>query len=93
MMSCLKYGKPIVATHRGMFAEILKNGVHGYLIDPEQPPATFAHAIIRFMTNPELAELMGAEVRQLVDRIPTWEDIARSTMRVYWDTRERWYIK
>ena len=76
-----------------MFAEILKNDIHGYLIDPGQPPKAFTDAITRVMTDPELAELMGAEVGRLVDRLPTWEDIARSTVKVYWDTRERWYLK
>jgi glycosyltransferase involved in cell wall biosynthesis len=90
LMSCLKYGKPVVASRLGMFAEILKDGVHGYLIDRGCPPAAFTGAIARIATAPALAEVMGGEVRRLTDRLPTWIDIARATMALYRDTRQRW---
>lgn len=93
MMSCLKHGKPIIATRIGVFAEILEEDVHGFLIDPGRPPEAFTDAIARIMTDPTLADRMGAAVGRLVERLPRWEDIALSTMKVYRDIRERWLSK
>jgi glycosyltransferase involved in cell wall biosynthesis len=93
MMSCLKYGKPVIASRIGTFAEILKDGVHGYLIDPGRPAAAFADAITRIVASPDLAEAMGGEVGRLTDRLPSWIDIARATMALYRDTRQRWLAR
>jgi glycosyltransferase involved in cell wall biosynthesis len=92
-MSCLKYGKPVIATRIGMFGEILQHGTHGYLIDPGQPAEAFTTAIADLMTDPELAYMMGMEVGRLMNTLPSWLDIARSTMNIYSEARDRWRKK
>jgi glycosyltransferase involved in cell wall biosynthesis len=93
-MSCLKYGKPIVASRIGSFAEILKDGVHGYLIEqshsPQKMSVALGLAIERVMTDLALSDAMGKAVRKLAGELPTWHDIAKSTIETYWETRERW---
>jgi glycosyltransferase involved in cell wall biosynthesis len=89
-MSCLKYGKPVIATRIGMFGEVLQHGTHGYLIDPDEPAEAFTTAIADLMTHPERASMMGMEVGRLMNTLPSWQDIARSTMKVYSDARDRW---
>jgi glycosyltransferase involved in cell wall biosynthesis len=93
-MSCLKYGKPIVASRVGVFAEILEDGVHGYLIDQsaslQKMTRALTLAIERVMTNHELADAMGEAVRKLAGELPSWEDIAKSTIETYWEAWERW---
>lgn len=90
LMSCLGYSKPVVAARIGTFGEILKDQVHGYLIDRDEPPRAFTDAIHRIMTDTARAELMGAAVGRLTDRLPAWNDIALSTMKMYGGLRERW---
>jgi glycosyltransferase involved in cell wall biosynthesis len=92
-MSCLKYGKPVIATRIGMFGEVLQHGTHGYLIDPDQPVEAFTTAIADLMTDPELAHMMGTEVGRLMSTLPSWLDIARSTMNIYSEARDRWRKK
>jgi glycosyltransferase involved in cell wall biosynthesis len=93
-MSCLKYGKPVVASRLGMFAAILKDGVHGYLIDQVQSEwnaiQALASAIERIITDRQLADAMGRAVIKLADEIPSWEDIAKSTMEIYRQVWEQW---
>jgi len=91
MMSCLRYGKPIIAARIGMFGEILEHHVHGFLIDPGQPPEAYTDAIRRVMTDTARAKLMGIAVSRLADRLPGWDDIALSTIKMYEGLRERWY--
>jgi glycosyltransferase involved in cell wall biosynthesis len=92
-MSCLKYGKPVIATRTGVFGEVLQDGTHGYLIDPGQPAEAFTAAIADLMIDPELARRMGTEVGQLMNTLPSWPSIARSTMNVYSEARGRWRKK
>jgi glycosyltransferase involved in cell wall biosynthesis len=92
-MSCLKYGKPVIATRIGMFREVLQHGVHGYLIDLGQPAEAFTTAIANLMTDPELASRMGREVGHLMNAFPSWRGIARSTTNIYSEARHRWQKK
>jgi glycosyltransferase involved in cell wall biosynthesis len=89
-MACLKYGKPVIATRIGMFRDVLQHGVHGYLIDQGQPAMAFTTAIADLMSNPELAHRMGMAVGRLTNSLPSWPSIARSTMNVYAEARDRW---
>lgn len=89
-MSCLKYGKPVIATRIGAFREVLQGGVHGYLIDVGQPAEAFTAAIADLMRDPELARRMGMEVSRLMNALPSWLDIARMTTNIYSEARDRW---
>jgi glycosyltransferase involved in cell wall biosynthesis len=89
-MSCLKYGKPVIATRIGMFREVLRHGIHGYLIDLGQPAEAFTTAIAHLMTEPRLARRMGSEVGRLINTLPSWLSIARLTTNIYAQARERW---
>ena len=89
-MSCLKYGKPVIATRIGMFQEVLQDGIHGYLIDLDQPSEAFTTAIADVMADPALACRMGSEVGRLMNALPSWPGIARLTRNIYSEARERW---
>jgi glycosyltransferase involved in cell wall biosynthesis len=77
-----------------VFAEILEDGVHGYLIDHSAPLQEMTRgltlAIERVMTDHKLADAMGKAVRKLAGELPSWEDIAKSTIETYWEAWERW---
>jgi glycosyltransferase involved in cell wall biosynthesis len=89
-MSCLRYAKPMIATRIGMFDEILQHGTHGYLIEASRSAEALADAIETLVRDPELAHRMGMAVGRLVDTLPSWLSIARSTLNVYSAARENW---
>ena len=60
-------GLPVVAVAEGGVRETIKDGVNGFLVDPE--PAAIARAATRLLQNPDLARQIGqqaaAHVRQV----------------------------
>lgn len=82
LMVALSVGRPIVASRIGLFAEILKDGVHGYLI-PQEDPAALAEALTKLATNPDLRQKMSAEVHNLGNATPSWTDIGATTTALY----------
>ncbi|WP_164932787.1 glycosyltransferase family 4 protein [Halorubrum amylolyticum] len=82
LLTAVQYETPIVATDIAGFAEVLTDGEHGFLIQPDAP-AALGDAMYRVLTDPELAEQMGEKVTELAESIPTWEAIAHTTCEVY----------
>jgi len=82
LATALTHGKPIVATRIGGFADILQDGVHGYLVDPEDP-SSMAVALENILTNEKKARVMGAAVRQLAHGMWSWDMVAQETVRLY----------
>jgi len=82
LMTALAFGKPIIASKIGGFAEVLKNGVHGYLVEPGDVDG-LAKALQGILSRPELAQQMGKAVEELAGGELSWDSIAKRTMRVY----------
>lgn len=69
-------GRPVVATRAGGTPEIVVDGVTGLLVD-RGDVAGFADATVRALTEPGLAERLGAAGRESVERfLTTPEDFA-----------------
>jgi glycosyltransferase involved in cell wall biosynthesis len=86
LMSCLPYGKPIIASEIGAFQKLLLDGAHGRTVPPDDPDA-LAEAIASLVANPAMLETCGRNVMLLSGRIPTWDKIAEETMELYENTR------
>lgn len=82
LFAALRQGRPIVASALGSFAELLDDGVHGYLVKPEDPRA-LSHALARLIVDPQKREEMGHAVSILGEAIPSWDQIARATTDLY----------
>lgn len=82
LMSCLPYGKPVIASEIGAFAKLIQDGVHGRLV-PVGDPAALAGAIIDLVSDPALRARYGANVATLTDAIPPWSEIAQRTIAIY----------
>jgi glycosyltransferase involved in cell wall biosynthesis len=54
------YGKPVVAGDAGGAVDAVADGVSGMLVDPTDPAAV-ADALVRLITDPELAQRLGAQ--------------------------------
>lgn len=84
LMAVLPYGKPIVASRVGGFAEILEDGVHGYLVDPGDS-AGFAEAMVGILGDSERRQSMSESVSRLANQWPSWDAIGKQTMEIYQD--------
>jgi glycosyltransferase involved in cell wall biosynthesis len=77
-------GRPIVASRLGSFAEMLRDGVHGRLVAPDDA-AALTQALEALLNDRHAASACAAEVRALATDVPDWDDIARRTLTIYQD--------
>jgi glycosyltransferase involved in cell wall biosynthesis len=82
LMVALRYGKPIIASGIGAFAELLRDGEHGRLVPPENVPA-LRDALAELLADPVRAAAMGEKVRGIAGGIPNWPEIADATLALY----------
>jgi glycosyltransferase involved in cell wall biosynthesis len=80
-------GRPIVASAIGSFAELLRDGVHGRLVPPADAPA-LRRAMSDMLQDRAHAAACARAVADLSGTLPQWDDIARSTLRVYREAAE-----
>jgi glycosyltransferase involved in cell wall biosynthesis len=88
LMLAIAAGRAIVASNIGLFGELLKDGVHGALVRPNEP-SELAAALAPLIGD--RGRLRNAEqaVRDLADDIPDWQKIARMTEAIYRRESER----
>ena len=82
LSTALQYGIPIVASRIGGFAEMLEDGVHGHLVEPENPSA-LAEGLEAILSDPIKARDMGEAVRGLAQKWVSWDDVAEQTVLIY----------
>lgn len=63
----MSVGKPVVAVGRAGPAEIIRDGVDGVLVEPDDAEAV-ARAVVGVLTSPGLAARLGAEARKRITR-------------------------
>ena len=71
------FGLPAIATTGGAAAEIITDGVDGFLIPPDDPAALTAR--LAALTDSALLAAMSAAARARFARHPTWEQTAAAT--------------
>lgn len=67
LMEAMAASKPIAATRVGGVPDLIDDGVHGLLVEPQQPLA-LADAIERLLTDSELAERLARAGRERQQR-------------------------
>jgi glycosyltransferase involved in cell wall biosynthesis len=82
LMSCLPYGKPIIASAIGAFPTLLRDGTHGRIVPPNDPHA-LAEAIASLLNDPSMLTTCGHNVALLSGQIPSWDAIAGQTIALY----------
>lgn len=80
------YGLPVVGTKTGGVPDAVQEGVTGFLASPDDIDG-IAEAIIRLLSDPELARKMGQANRRRAEQL-TWERNAQEQMNVYRDLVE-----
>lgn len=77
----LASGLPVVGSAAGGVLDLVKPGVNGYLVPPDDPEAT-ATAIGRFV-DIELCEEMGRHSREMAEKFLSWEAVSRAYLTIY----------
>jgi glycogen(starch) synthase len=83
-LEALAAGVPLIVARTGGLAELVAGTNAGVTFEPGNPD-DLADAIDHVLTNPELATILVANARDLVQRKYAWDAIARSTADVYAD--------
>ena len=76
VVEALCRGRPVVATRVGGITDLVSDGLNGVLVEPRNPSA-LADALVGVLTEPALAERLGAATRPSVEAwLATPEDYA-----------------
>lgn len=67
------YGLPCVATSRGGASEFVRDGVNGFLVDPDDHQL-MTQRLELLATDRHRLETMGLAARDTYQRLPTWDD-------------------
>ncbi len=65
LIEAMSLKKPIVASDTGGVREIIEDGVHGFLVEPNRPDL-LAERIIFILQNPEIARQLGEKAKERV---------------------------
>jgi len=76
------YGRPLVATHVGALLEVVRDGVSGLLVPPEDPQA-LAAALKELLSDPARARKMGGAHARFCRTEGSWASIAQRTRALY----------
>lgn len=82
LFQAIEFGRPVLASRIGVFAELLADGEHGRLVVPEDPEQ-LAAAMADFIENRAFASGAARAVRQLSRAGGDWMDSATKTAEVY----------
>ncbi len=81
-LEAMAMAKPIVATRIDGITEQITDGVDGILVPPKDPSA-LAKAVIRVLTDKELARTVGLSAREKVEQEFSVEKMVAETEKVY----------
>lgn len=77
-LEAMSTGLPVIATNIGALPEIVKNGEHGYIIEPDDTDQLHA-ALVKLIKNPEMRQQMG---KNGVERVSKMFNAERNARRV-----------
>ncbi|AOK07140.1 glycosyltransferase family 4 protein [Burkholderia sp. AU19243] len=81
-LEAMFYGVPVVATRVGGLAELVDDGVTGYLVEPDDAPA-LARAMHAIASDPALRERMGRAARERAQRLYAAERVVARYVDCY----------
>ena len=88
ILESFQFSRPVIATAAGGTPELIEDGENG-LLPPPKNPEEFANAILRLSRDPKLREKLGRNGKKFLDKLPTWDDLARDIHEIYEDIWSR----
>jgi glycosyltransferase involved in cell wall biosynthesis len=81
-MEAMSSGAPVIASDVGGLAEVVVDGVTGFLVPPNDPQVLRAR-LRQLLADPALATRMGAAARQRIVERFTWDEVANRCLAAY----------
>ncbi len=82
ILEAMSSGKPIVCTDAGGDAELVADGVNGFVV-PKRKPKIFAKKVVEILSNEKLKKKMGVASRIRAVKEFNWPMVAKKTIQVY----------
>ncbi|HEY0834839.1 MAG TPA: glycosyltransferase [Azospirillum sp.] len=82
LMAAMAFGKPVVASNLGGFAEMLAGGEEALLVEPGSAPA-LRDALLQLLEAPDRLPGMAAAMARRGRDLPDWRAIAARTAEAY----------
>jgi glycosyltransferase involved in cell wall biosynthesis len=79
-IEAMQWGIPVVSSTVGAIPEIIRDGVNGFIVDPDDIEA-LADRVLRLVRDPGLRQCMGKAGRELYERNYSLEAYYRNTRR------------
>ena len=80
-LEAMASGTPVIASHIGGLAYLVKDGVTGFLVPVREPPQ-LADRILRMLENPSIVETMRQQAVEVAQHY-TWSTIADQVLQVF----------
>jgi glycosyltransferase involved in cell wall biosynthesis len=81
-MEAMSAGKPIIVSKANGLAEILEEGVNGFLVPPRNPTA-IVEVIKRLISDPELARSVGKAAQETMREKFSWRNYAERMLGLF----------
>jgi len=76
-------GLPIITTNRGGNAEVMKEGVNGFVINDYQNPRVLERNIVHLLENKDLAHRLGVNGRKLAEEKYNFNRLANDLLKLF----------
>ena len=81
-LEALACGTPVISTPIGATPEVVKDGLNGMLVPPNEPLA-LASALEKLLKNETLRELYGRRGREIVENFFSWKIVSEKVTEIY----------
>ncbi|MBF0342450.1 MAG: glycosyltransferase family 4 protein [Magnetococcales bacterium] len=82
ILEAMACGLPIVAARSGGTTELVEEGIHGFLANPQDTPSLMT-TLMRFVADPTLCLTMGNRNRDWMVEKYAWSAVARQHLRLF----------
>jgi glycosyltransferase involved in cell wall biosynthesis len=82
ILEAMACGTPVVGTNVGAIPEVIKNGINGVLVPPNDSKA-FAIALGELLADKKEREAYGENARKIVEKSFSWQAVIGRLIRTY----------
>jgi starch synthase len=83
VLEAMSSATPVVATRLPGFAEVMRDGVHGLMVDEPDDIPSFATALETLLDDPQRARALGRAGRERVVTTFAWSRVGDSLEELY----------
>lgn len=76
-------GLPIITTNRGGNAEVMQEGVNGFVMDDYSNPRVLEKNIVNLLDNPNLAHSLGVNGRKIAEEKYNFDRLANDLLKLF----------